>query len=147
MKNTELGSRIASIHNGSALFTGDAGQGESEIRKMIIENDFLECIIALPTNIFYNTGIPTYVWILSNRKEAKRKGKIQLINATDLYTKLRKNLGQKNCELTKEHIKKITQLYMNFEETEISKIFNNEDFGYKKITVERPLRLTTKITD
>jgi len=147
MKNTELGSRIASIHNGSALFTGDAGQGESEIRKMIIENDYLECIIALPTNIFYNTGIPTYVWILSNRKEDKRKGKIQLINATDLYTKLRKNLGQKNCELTKEHIGKITQLYMDFEETEISKIFNNEDFGYQKITIERPLRLTAQITD
>lgn len=102
--NTELGSRIATVHNGSALFTGDAGGGESEIRKHIIEKDWLECIIALPKNIFYNTGIPTYVWIVSNRKTANRKGKVQLINAMDLYVKLRKNLGDKNCELTGEHI-------------------------------------------
>lgn len=145
--NTELGSRIATVHNGSALFTGDAGGGESEIRKHIIENDWLECIIALPKNIFYNTGIPTYVWIVSNRKEAKRKGKVQLINALDLYVKLRKNLGDKNCELTKDHIEQITKLYMDFEETDISKIYPNDYFGYNKITVERPLRLSAKFTD
>lgn len=145
--DTELGSRIATVHNGSALFTGDAGQGESEIRKMIIENDLLECIIALPTNIFYNTGIPTYIWILSNKKEERRKGKIQLINAIDIYEKLRKNLGDKNCELTKSQIADITKVYLDFEETSISKIFNNEDFGYWKIIVERPLRLKVRITD
>ena len=144
--NTELGSRIATVHNGSALFTGDAGSGESEIRKYIIENDWLECIIALPKNIFYNTGIPTYIWIVSNKKETKRKGKIQLINAIDLYEKLRKNLGQKNCEMKPEQIDTITQIYMNFKETDISKIFPNEYFGYNKITVERPLRLSAQFT-
>ncbi|NFG24548.1 SAM-dependent DNA methyltransferase [Clostridium botulinum] len=142
----DLGTRIASVHNGSSLFTGDAGQGESEIRKMIIESDLLECIIALPTNIFYNTGIPTYIWILSNKKLPERKGKVQLINAIDIYEKLRKNLGQKNCELTEEQINHITKTYMDFKETEISKIFKNEDFGYWKITVERPLRLKANIT-
>lgn len=142
----DLGSRIASVHNGSSLFTGDAGQGESEIRKMIIEEDLLECIIALPTNIFYNTGIPTYIWILSNNKTPERKGKVQLINAIDVYEKLRKNLGQKNCELTEEQIRYITQTYMDFKETEISKKFNNDDFGYWKITIERPLRLKANIT-
>ncbi|MBU3214795.1 type I restriction-modification system subunit M [Clostridium estertheticum] len=142
----DLGTRIASVHNGSALFTGDAGQGESEIRKMIIESDLLECVIALPTNIFYNTGIPTYIWILSNKKLPERKGKVQLINAIDIYEKLRKNLGQKNCELTEEQIKHITKTYMDFKETYISKIFMNEDFGYWKITVERPLRLKANIT-
>ena len=142
--NTDLGSRIATVHNGSALFTGDAGGGESEIRKHIIENDWLECIIALPKNIFYNTGIPTYVWIVSNRKPAHRKGKVQLINALELYEKLRKNLGDKNCELTGEHIDQITKLYMDFEESDISKIYPNEYFGYNKITVERPLRLSAK---
>lgn len=148
MKNdTELGSRIASVHNGSSLFTGDAGQGESEIRKMILENDLLECIIALSTNIFYNTGIPTYIWILSNRKEERRKGKVQLINAIDIYTPLRKNLGQKNCELTKTQIDSITKIYLDFKKTETSKIFDNEDFGYNKIIVERPLRLKAKITN
>jgi len=145
--NTELGSRIASVHNGSALFTGDAGGGESEIRKYIIENDYLECIIALPKNIFYNTGIPTYVWIVSNRKAEHRKGKVQLINALDLFVKLRKNLGDKNCELTAKHIHEITQLYIDFKETEISKIYPNEYFGYNKITVERPLRLSAQFTD
>lgn len=151
--NTELGSRIATVHNGSALFTGNAGGGESEIRKHIIENDWLECIIALPKNIFYNTGIPTYVWIVSNRKPAHRKGKVQLINALECYEKLRKNLGQKNCELTADHIKQITKLYMDFEESDlsadqagISKIFPNEYFGYHKITVERPLRLSAQFT-
>jgi type I restriction enzyme M protein len=144
--NTELGSRIATVHNGSALFTGDAGGGESEIRKNIIENDWLECIIALPKNIFYNTGIPTYIWIVSNKKEAKRKGKVQLINAMDLYEKLRKNLGQKNCEMKPFQIDAITDLYMDFEPTDISKIYPNEYFGYNKITVERPLRLSSQFT-
>jgi type I restriction enzyme M protein len=144
---SELGSRIASVHNGSSLFTGDAGQGESEIRKMILENDLLECIIALPQNIFYNTGIPTYIWILSNRKEDRRKGKVQLINALEIYKPLRKNLGDKNCELTKSQIEDITQIYLNFEETEISKIFDNQDFGYRKIIVERPLRLRSQFTN
>ncbi len=145
--NTKLGSRIATVHNGSALFTGDAGGGESEIRKHIIEHDWLECIIALPKNIFYNTGIPTYVWILSNRKAEHRKGKVQLINAIELYTKLRKNLGQKNCELDENHINQITQLYTDFKETDISKIYPNEYFGFNKITVERPLRLSAKFRD
>ncbi len=145
--NTELGSRIATVHNGSALFTGDAGGGESEIRKHIIENDWLDCIIALPKNIFYNTGIPTYVWIVNNRKPANRKGKVQLINALELYVKLRKNLGDKNCEMTAEHIDQITKLYMDFEESDISKIFPNEYFGYNKITVERPLRLSAQFTE
>ena len=145
--DTELGSRIATVHNGSALFTGDAGGGESEIRKHIIENDWLECIIALPKNIFYNTGIPTYIWIVSNRKEPKRKGKVQLINAMDLYEKLRKNLGNKNCEIKPEQIDQITNLYMDFEENDISKIYPNEYFGYHKITVERPLRLSARFTE
>jgi len=145
--NTELGSRIATVHNGSALFTGDAGGGESEIRKHIIENDWLECIIALPKNIFYNTGIPTYVWIVSNKKKEERKGKVQLINALELYVKLRKNLGDKNCELTENHIEEITQLYTDFKETDISKIYPNAYFGYNKITVERPLRLSAQFAD
>ena len=144
--NTQLGSRIATVHNGSALFTGDAGGGESEIRKYIIENDWLECIIALPKNIFYNTGIPTYIWIVSNKKDPKRKGKVQLINALELFEKLRKNLGQKNCEMKPAHINTITNLYMDFVESDISKIYNNEYFGYNKITVERPLRLSAQFT-
>lgn len=144
--NTELGSRIATVHNGSALFTGDAGGGESEIRKYIIENDWLECIIALPKNIFYNTGIPTYIWIVSNKKDPKRKGKVQLINAMELYEKLRKNLGQKNCEMKPHHIDTITNLYMEFVESDISKIYPNKYFGYNKINVERPLRLSAKFT-
>ncbi len=144
--NTDLGSRIATVHNGSALFTGDAGGGESEIRKYIIENDWLECIIALPKNIFYNTGIPTYIWIVSNKKDPKRKGKVQLINAMELYEKLRKNLGQKNCEMKPHQIDAITQLYMDFVESDISKIYPNEYFGYNKITVEKPLCLSTQFT-
>ena len=144
--DTALGSRIAIVHNGSALFTGDAGSGESEIRKQIIEKDWLECIIELPQNIFYNTSISTYIWILSNRKPNHREGKIQLIDASQLYQKLNKNLGQKNCELTDKHIDKITQLYLNFEESEISKIFRNTEFGYQKITVDRPLRLSAIFT-
>ncbi|MDM8525721.1 class I SAM-dependent DNA methyltransferase [Desulfococcaceae bacterium HSG8] len=145
-RKSDLGSRFATIHNGSALFTGDAGQGASNIRQMIIERDLLECIIALPKNIFYNTGIPTYVWILSNRKEEKRRYKVQLINAIEIYQKLRKNLGQKNCELSKEQIESITQIYLDFKETEVSKIFDNDDFGYWKITVDRPLRMKANIT-
>ncbi|MCP4195641.1 MAG: SAM-dependent DNA methyltransferase, partial [Proteobacteria bacterium] len=146
MKSTERGSRIAMVHNGSALFTGDAGQGESEIRKWIIENDWLEAIIGLPLNMFYNTGIATYIWVLTNRKPEHRRNKVQLIDARELFTKLRKNLGSKNCEFTGEHINHIIDTFLRFEGTEISKLFDNDDFGYTKITVDRPLRLTTHIT-
>lgn len=138
---TALGSRIAEVHNGSSLFTGDAGQGESNIRRWIIENDWLEAIVALPLNMFYNTGIATYIWVLSNRKPAHRKGKVQLIDATQWYTPLRKNLGKKNCELSEENIQQICDTFLRFEETEQSKIFPNQAFGYWKVTVERPLRL------
>ncbi|GHO72602.1 hypothetical protein KSD_03730 [Ktedonobacter sp. SOSP1-85] len=145
---TPLGSRIAIVHNGSALFTGDAGQGESNIRRWILENDWLEAIISLPLDMFYNTGIATYIWVLSNRKPEHRRGKVQLIDASSekYYRKLRKNLGKKNCELTPDTIQAITELFLNCEETEDSKIFDNEDFGYWKVTVERPLRLTTHVT-
>lgn len=139
-QNTTLGSRIAHVHNGSALFTGDAGSGESNIRRWIIENDWLEAIVQLPDNIFYNTGISTYIWILANRKEERRRGKIQLIDASKWFTPLRRNLGKRNRELTEEQIQKIVQVFTRFEETEESKIFPNEAFGYYKITVERPLR-------
>lgn len=139
--DTLLGSRIAEVHNGSSLFTGDAGQGESNIRRWIIENDWLEAIVALPLNMFYNTGIATYIWVLTNRKPAHRKGKVQLINAVDWYQPLRKNLGKKNCELGDEHIKRITDTFLAFEESEESKIFPNAAFGYWKVTVERPLRI------
>jgi type I restriction enzyme M protein len=134
------GSRIASVHNGSALFTGDAGSSESGIRQYIIENDLLECIIQLPNDIFYNTGIATYVWIISNVKEKKRKGKVQLINASSdaFYRNMRKPLGEKRVELSPEHIVKIQSLYFAFEENEYSKIFENEDFGYYQITVHQP---------
>jgi type I restriction enzyme M protein len=138
---TALGSRIAEVHNGSSLFTGDAGQGESNIRRWIIENDWLEAIIALPENMFYNTGIATYIWLLSNRKTDERKGKVQLIDASSWYVPLRKNLGKKNCEFSDEQITAICDLITNPGETEQSKIFPNEAFGYYKITVERPLRL------
>ncbi len=144
--NTPLGSRIAEVHNGSSLFTGDAGQGESNIRRWIIENDWLEAIIALPLNMFYNTGIATYIWVLTNRKPDSRKGKVQLIDATSIHTPLRKNLGKKNCELSAEQIKQITDLFLAFEETEQSKIFPNAAFGYWKIVVERPLRLAIHVT-
>ncbi|WP_370821173.1 type I restriction-modification system subunit M [Phascolarctobacterium faecium] len=137
-ENTILGSRIAEVHNGSSLFTGDAGQGESNARRYIIENDLLECIIALPEKMFYNTGIGTFIWILSNKKEARRKGKVQLVDATSLKAPLRKNLGEKNCELTPELRQQILELYMNFEENEYSKIFANHEFGYWKITVLQP---------
>ena len=139
--DTPMGSRIAEVHNGSSLFTGDAGQGESNIRRWIIENDWLEAIVALPLNMFYNTGIATYVWVLTNRKPDHRKGYVQLIDATKWFTPLRRNLGQKNCELAEDDIDRITQAFMDFEETEQSKIFPNEAFGYWKVTVERPLRV------
>ena len=136
-----MGSRIAEVHNGSSLFTGDAGQGESNIRRWIIENDWLEAIVALPLNMFYNTGIATYIWVLSNRKPAHRQGKVQLLDATQWYKPLRKNLGNKNCELSKEDIERICDAFLAFEETGQSKIFPNEAFGYWKVTVERPLRI------
>lgn len=133
------GSRIAIIHNGSPLFTGDAGSGPSEIRKYILENDLLEAIIALPNDIFYNTGIATYIWVLSNKKSGtKREGKVQLINANGLFEKRRKSLGNKRNDIPEESIIEITKTYGDFKETELSKIFDNEDFGYSKIVVERP---------
>ncbi len=138
---TALGSRIAEVHNGSSLFTGDAGQGESNIRRWIIENDWLEAIVALPLNMFYNTPIATYIWVLTNRKPAHRRGRVQLIDATGWYTPLRKNLGKKNCELSEADIERICEVFLGFEETEQSKIFPNAAFGYWKVTVERPLRL------
>jgi type I restriction enzyme M protein len=138
---TKLDSRIAEVHNGSSLFTGDAGQGESNIRRWIIENDWLEAIVALPLNMFYNTGIATYVWVLTNRKPEHRRGKVQLIDATQWFKPLRKNLGKKNCELSDEDIQRICKTFLTFRETEQSKIFPNAAFGYWKVTVERPLRL------
>ena len=133
------GSRIASVQNGSALFTGDAGSGESGIRQYILENDLLECIIQLPNDMFYNTGIATYVWILSNVKEEKRKGKVQLINTSSdaFYSKMRKALGSKRNELAPKHILKVQNLYFEFEENEYSKIFDNEDFGFYQITTHQ----------
>ncbi len=139
--DSKLGSRIAQVHNGSSLFTGDAGQGESNIRRWIIENDWLEAIIALPENIFYNTGIATYIWVITNRKPDFRRGKVQLIDATGWYQQLRKNMGKKNCELNEEHIEQICSLILNPEQTEQSKIFPNEAFGYYKVSVFRPLRI------
>jgi type I restriction enzyme M protein len=142
--NTELGSRIAEVHNGSSLFTGDAGQGPSNIRRWIIENDWLEAIVALPLKMFYNTGIATYIWVISNRKEARRKGRVQLIDATGWSTPLRKNLGDKGVELSSTDINRIMQTFMAFDEVndpDHCKIFDNGDFGYSKICVERPLRI------
>ena len=138
--DTELGSRIASVHNGSALFTGDAGQGESEIRKYLLENDLVDAIIALPTDMFYNTAIPTYIFVITNRKSANRKGKTQLINATSemFYTNLRKPLGEKRVEISEEQINMIYQIYTNFEESEYSKILENSEFGYTQIRVHQP---------
>lgn len=132
------GSKIAIVHNGSALFKGDAGSGESEIRRYVIENDLLDCIIQLPNDMFYNTGIATYIWILSNKKPGHRVGKVQLINASEFYNKMRKNLGSKRNELSKEHIDNITKIYGDFVENEYSKIFENEYFGYRKVTVLQP---------
>lgn len=137
-KMKPTGSRVAIIHNGSPLFTGDAGSGPSEIRRYILENDLLEAIIALPNDIFYNTGIATYIWVLSNKKPSHRVGKVQLINANGLFEKRRKALGNKRNDISPEQIAEITRIYGDFAENEISKIFNNEEFGYSKITVERP---------
>ena len=140
-RDTRLGSRLAEVHNGSSLFTGDAGQGESNIRRWIIENDWLEAIVALPLNLFYNTGIATYVWVLTNRKPAPRRGKVQLIDATGWHRPLRKNLGKKNCELGEDDVGRICSAFLDFEQTEQSRIFSNDEFGFWKVTVERPLRI------
>ncbi|MFY9645476.1 MAG: N-6 DNA methylase, partial [Terriglobales bacterium] len=141
-----LGSRIAEVHNGSSLFTGDAGQGESNIRRWLIENDWVEAIVALPLNLFYNTGIATYIWVLSNKKPAHRKGHVQLIDATQWFKPLRKNLGKKNCELSPVDIERISRVFLDFKESPESKIFPNAAFGYWKVTVERPLRLHSQLT-
>jgi type I restriction enzyme M protein len=140
------GSRLAIVFNGSPLFTGDAGSGESEIRRWIIESDWLEAIVALPTEMFYNTGIATYIWILTNRKRKDRRGKVQLINATDLYVKMKKSLGNKRNDLSDGNIKEIVELYGDATKNGRSKVFDNSDFGYHQITVERPLRLAFQVT-
>ncbi len=160
LTQSPLGSRIASVHNGSSLFTGDAGGGESNIRRYIIENDWLDCIIQMPNNLFYNTGITTYIWILSNNKAPERKGKVQLIDAGQLYRKLRKNMGNKNCEFAPEYIAEILRVYAAMETADrkevstesgvgtiSSQIFNNSDFGYYKVTIERPKRLKAQFTE
>lgn len=139
--DTELGSRIIEVHNGSSLFTGDAGSGESNARRYLIESDLVEAIIALPDNMFYNTGIGTYIWVLSNKKEARRKGKIQLIDATQMKSPLRKNMGNKNCEFTPDIRKEIVRIFLDMEESDVSKVFDNSEFGYWNVTVNRPLRL------
>jgi len=153
LRQSPTGTRIASVHNGSSLFTGDAGGGESNIRRYIIENDWLEAIVQLPNNLFYNTGITTYIWILSNNKPANRKDKVQLIDAGQLFRKLRKNLGEKNCEFAPEHITKIVAAYSNMSVTEregeqgiSAQVFDNTDFGYYKATIERPKRLKSQFT-
>jgi type I restriction enzyme M protein len=159
LTQSPLGSRIASVHNGSSLFTGDAGGGESNIRRYIIENDWLEAIIQLPNNLFYNTGITTYIWILSNNKDSKRQGKVQLIDAGLMFQKLRKNLGNKNCEFSPEHIREIVSVYKEMQAIDrkinpesndevgiASKVFDNGDFGYYKVTIERPKRLKAQFT-
>lgn len=168
LSQSPTGTRIASVHNGSSLFTGDAGGGESNIRRYIIENDWLEAIVQLPNNLFYNTGITTYIWILSNNKPTNRKGKVQLIDAGQLYRKLRKNLGNKNCEFAPKHITKIVKTYTELKEIEIeqeikneneketlqaanskiaAKVFDNADFGYYKAIIERPKRLKVQFRD
>lgn len=160
LKQSKLGSRVASVHNGSSLFTGDAGGGESNIRRYLIENDWLDAIIQLPNNLFYNTGITTYIWVLSNNKPAERKGQVQLIDAGLMYRKLRKNLGNKNCEFAPEHIREIVDLYKRMQKVErkinpetneeegiAAKLFDNEDFGYYKVTIERPRRLKAQFSD
>ena len=134
------GAKVAIIQNGSPLFSGDAGSGQSEIRRYLLENDLLEAIIALPNDLFYNTGIATYIWVLNNKKSPERKGKVQLINANNMYVKRRKSLGNKRNDIPENYINDITNIYGDFKETEVSKIFNNEDFGYTKIVVERPLK-------
>ena len=140
-KDSPLGSRIAEVHNGSSLFTGDAGSGESNARRYMIENDLVEAIIALPDNMFYNTGIGTFIWVLTNRKEDRRVGKIQLIDATKMKSPLRRNMGKKNCEFTEDIRKEIMRIFTSMEESEISRVFDNREFGYWSITVEQPLRL------
>lgn len=135
------GSRIGIVLNGSPLFTGDAGSGESEIRRWILENDWLDAIIALPEQLFYNTGIATYIWILSNHKMEKRKGKVQLIDASDIWVSMRKSLGDKRREISNEQIDEITEIFLTFAESERSKIFESTEFGFRKVRVERPLRL------
>ena len=153
LSESPLGTRIATVHNGSALFTGNAGGGASNIRRYLIENDYLEAIIQLPNNIFYNTGITTYIWVLSNHKAKERKGKVQLIDASQLYEKLRKNLGEKNCAFTQTHIEQITQAYLDLLDSGKAsldglkaQVFPNPEFGYWKITVERPLRKSAQYT-
>lgn len=141
------GSRLAIIMNGSPLFTGDAGSGESEIRRYMIENDLVEGIVAMPTSLFYNTGISTYIWILTNHKAAWRKGKIQLVNAVDYYQKMRKSMGEKRHEISPDQINEIIHIYGEYKETENVKILDNEEFGYQKIVVERPLKLNFKVDD
>lgn len=139
--DTELGTRIVEVHNGSSLFTGNAGSGASNLRQYIIENDLLEAIIAMPEKDFYNTGIGTYIWVVTNRKEDRRRGKVQLIDATGIKTPLRKNLGEKNCETNEDDRRTILKMLTDFRETEQSKIFPNQEFGYWSVTVERPLRI------
>lgn len=154
MKDTETGSRVASVHNGSSLFTGDAGGGESNIRRYIIENDMLEAIVQLPNNMFYNTGITTYIWLVTNQKPQTRRGKVQLIEASLLFKKLRKNLGDKNCEFTEAHVREITDYYLNMSERDrpvdddgiAAKLFDNSDFGYHKVSIDRPDRRRAQLT-
>jgi len=146
-KPEDGGGRVAIVMNGSPLFTGDAGSGESEIRRWILENDWLETLVALPEQLFYNTGIATYIWVLSNHKTPERKGKVQLIDATSFWKPMRKSLGDKRREMSADDLSQITKLYQDFKEGEHSKIFNNADFGYRKITVERPLRLNLQVTE
>jgi type I restriction enzyme M protein len=146
MKATNSGSRLAIVFNGSPLFSGGAGSGESEIRKWIIENDWLEAIISLPDQLFYNTGISTYIWIVTNRKEAKRKGKVQMVNAVSFFSKMSKSLGKKRNEITRENIEKIVKIYGDYKEGEFCKIFKSNYFGYTRVMVERPLRLVFQIT-
>ena len=145
--DSEIGTRIVEVHNGSSLFTGNAGGGESNLRKYIIEHDLLEAIIAMPEKDFYNTGIGTFIWVVTNRKEERRRGKVQLIDATEIKTPLRKNLGEKNCETNENDRKAIMKLLMDFEDNERSRIFPNEEFGYIEITVDRPLRLRAQVTN
>ena len=140
-KDTPLGSRIVEVHNGSSIFTGDAGSGESNARRYLIENDLVEAIIAVPENMFYNTGLGTFIWVLSNKKEDRRKGKIQLIDVTAMKSPLRKNMGKKNCEFTEDLRSEILRIFLSMEESNVSRIINNEDFGYWTVTLERPLRL------
>ncbi len=145
-KDTELGSRIAEVHNGSSIFTGDAGSGESNARRYLIENDLVEAIIGLPDKMFYNTPLNTFIWILSNKKESRRKGKIQLIDASEMKVPLRKNLGDKGCELTEEIRREITRIFLDMEESEVSHIYDNNEFGYWAVTIERPLRLRINLS-